>query len=115
MFRLYPSPRNEKDFVIFSWPRKEGKAQLTLAYLSTEPGRVYYTSAPRYVGPEKGPKPEDLGEAPFDGDIHLLSPEAVGDSPQEFIEKAEGADGRLWAVEKMGAAKEPQMDADERG
>ena len=101
MFRLYPSPENGKDFVVFSWPLKKEPGQLTIAWLSTEPGGLYYTSAPRYVGPEAGPGPRDLGEAPFEGKIYLLSPDAVGDSPREFMEKAEEEKGRLWAREDL--------------
>lgn len=101
MFRLHPHPGNGKDFVIFSWPQNAGKAQLTLAWLSTEPERIYYTSAPRYVGPEHGPVIEDLGAAPFAGKMNLLIPEAVGDSHDEFLRKAEAEDGKVWAWRKI--------------
>jgi len=101
LLRLCPSPKNEEDFVIFSWPQNAGKAQLTLAYLSTEPERIYYTSAPHYVGPGQGPTTADLGEAPFAGKINLLPPDAVGDSYDEFLRRAEAEEGKLWAWRKV--------------
>ncbi len=97
LFRLSRNPENKKEFIIFSWPQDAGKAQLTLAWLSTEPERIYYTSAPRYVGPEAGPVIKDLGAAPFAGKMNLLIPEAGGDSYDEFLRKAEAEDGKVWA------------------
>jgi hypothetical protein len=101
MFRMYRRSSGGRDFALFSWPLKPGAAQLTMAWLSTEPDRIYYTSAPRYVGPEKGPRPGDLGESPFEGKVFLLSPDAAVGSLREFVAAAEEQNGRVWAVEKL--------------
>ncbi len=114
MFRMFRDPAAGLDFAIFSWPLKAGAAQLTMAWLSTEPGRIYYTSAPRYVGPEKGPRLKDLGEAPFEGKIFLIPPDAAGNSLRDFVARAEEKDGRIWAVEKLRPGTQTDETADGR-
>jgi hypothetical protein len=118
MFSMYPrtggGPEGQAagkgggDLVIFSWPLKAGRAQLTLAWLSTDPGRIYYTSAPRYAGPGRGPTPADLGEAPFEGEVSLFTEEDAPATLREFVSRTEESGGRLWAVEPL----QPQIHTD---
>jgi hypothetical protein len=103
IFRMEARGQDSRDFAIFSWPVKAGPAQLTLAYVSTDPGNIYYTAAPRYAGPAKGPRVKDLGESPFEGRIYMLPPELAGESPEAFFARANEHDGRIWAVEKITA------------
>ncbi len=103
IFRMEARGKDSRDFVIFSWPMDGGPVQLTLAYISTDPGNLYYTAAPRYAGPAKGPQVKDLGESPFDGRVFVLPPESTGESPETFFARAGEHHGRIWAVEKITA------------
>lgn len=110
-FRLHPRPGSEKDYVIFSWPAEGGEALPTLAWVSTRPGKLYYTSASRYAGPGAGPAPADLGEAPFEGKVNLFSPGKAGSSGRDFPEEVKKTGGRLWAVKELPARKRPPAGA----
>jgi hypothetical protein len=101
IFRMEARGQDSRDFAIFSWPVKAGPAQLTLAYISTDPGNIYYTAAPRYAGPTKGPRAKDLGESPFEGRIYMLLPELASESSKAFIARASEHDGRIWAQAKI--------------
>ncbi len=101
MFRVERRGGDSRDFAIFSWPLRDGRAQLTLAYLSTDPQNIYYTAAARYAGPGNGPTVADLGEAPFEGRIFILPPESAGESTESFHARATEKDGRIWAVQKL--------------
>jgi hypothetical protein len=104
LFRLYPAPGNARDYVIFSWPLETAGPGLVLAWISTDPGRFYYTFSPRYSGPGKGPTLEDLGEAPFELKIRLVEAGPQGPDPNTFPARAREAQGRLWAVDRLPGA-----------
>jgi hypothetical protein len=97
---------SDREFAIFSWPMKPGGAQLTLAYVSTAPDRIFYTCSPRYVGPGKGPRLTDLGEAPLKGRIFILPPDSIGESVEIFRTRAAETGGRIWGVENLPALSE---------
>ena len=103
LFRLYSDPENAKNLVIFCWPVEPGRAQLAMAYISSFPDFLYYTSHPRYAGPGKGPVPADLGESPFaEGGVDLLGADSDR-SPQEFLKMLEAGQGKLWARQPLPA------------
>ena len=95
-YRLWPSPRNGRDFLIFAWPEAPGAGRLASAFVSTDPGHLYYTFATRYAGADAGPRPEDLGE-PFGGQVRLMPGLGPQAEPADFLEKAARSDGKLWA------------------
>jgi len=103
LFRLHPAPGSGRDFVVFSWPCETAGHGLTLAWLSTDPERFYYTFSPRYSGPGRGPVPEDLGPEPFAGRLRLIPAGPDGPDPDEFPELARRSEGRLWAVDRFPA------------
>jgi len=107
-YRLWPSPDNAKDFVVFAWPEAPGVGRLTSACLSTEPGRYYCTYAVRYAGADAGPKPADLGE-PFAGRISLMKELNPRTSPEEFMERAGKSGGRQWVAENMKRTPGPDQ------
>jgi hypothetical protein len=102
-FRLWPSPANQRDFVIFAWPEAAGVGRLTYAFVSTEPKRLYCTFAIRYAGAKAGPQPQDLGE-PFAGKVTLLEGAGPQTSPEEFLERAAKSDGKHWARQEVAGA-----------
>jgi hypothetical protein len=99
LFRIYRAPGPSREFVIFSWPAEPGAGGVATAWLSNQPDRIYYTAAAAHRGPERGPKPEDLGEDIFAGRLNLLvpgtPPQGSGNAPSPL------AEGRVWAWQDL--------------
>jgi len=94
-YRLWPGPAGGRDFVIFAWPEAAGAGRLTSAFVSAEPGSLYYTFATRYAGADGGPRPADLGE-PFAGQVNLAEELPANASPEAFLKKLARSDGKTW-------------------
>ncbi|HOX08214.1 MAG TPA: hypothetical protein PK280_17600 [Planctomycetota bacterium] len=109
-YRLWPSPENERDFLVFAWPESADVGRLTSAFLSTHPVWLYYTYAPRFAGPGGGPAPTDMGE-PFIGRIGLMIDSDAESDPERFMKRTEQSGGRLWArMELQGSAVRPAAE-----
>ena len=104
-YRLWPSPGNERDFLVFAWPEAAGAGRLTSAFVSSDPAHLCYTFAARYAGADAGPRPEDLGE-PFGGKINLMNEIDPQAPPEDFLERAAKSGGKLWARMPVGPAAE---------